>query len=269
MRRYFMGILAAAGLCLLTSWSTAALAQQKPVTLEYFSWSIFRLTAPSGEIILTNPFVKNPDSPVKVADFPKVDGIVVADGHCDEVGSTDEIALATGAKIITTYEMYNIWFQPRNVPLPQVLRSEQGDSNMIGSVKIRNVTSVHGSGTGEKTDGGPAMGFFMFFPNGPTVYFAGSTDTTLDMMLWGRKYKPDVAILCLSSGRDPADLVEQARLLSTDNPNLRTVIPHHVRIPPPPGAPSANDLEAAFKASGLPITVIKPEFNKVYELKKS
>src|SRR5260370_34195504 len=86
----------------IAGWSAAALAQQKPVTLEYFSWSIFRLTAPSGEVILTNPFVANPDSPVKIADFPKVDAIVVADGHRDEVGSTDEIARAPGAKIIAS-----------------------------------------------------------------------------------------------------------------------------------------------------------------------
>jgi L-ascorbate metabolism protein UlaG (beta-lactamase superfamily) len=255
--------------CGLALWSAAAMAQQKPVTLEYFSWSIFRLTAPSGEVILTNPFVTNPDSPVKVVDFPKVDGIVVADGHRDEVGSTDEIALATGAKIITSFEMYNVWFEPRKVPLSQVLRSGPGDTNMIGSVKVRNVTSVHGSGTADKTDGGQAMGFFITFANGLAVYFAGSTDTTLDMMMWGRKYKPDVAILCLSNGRDPEDLVEQAKLLRTDNPNLHTVIPHHLRIPPTPGAKTPADVEAAFKASGLPITVIKPEFNKVYELSKS
>src|SRR5690348_4021399 len=106
---------AAVTVSIVTLWSATAMAQQKPVTLEYFSWSIFRLTAPGGEVILTNPFVTNPDSPVKVADFPKVDGIVVADGHADEVGSSAEIALATGAKVITSFEMYNVWFQPRNV----------------------------------------------------------------------------------------------------------------------------------------------------------
>jgi L-ascorbate metabolism protein UlaG (beta-lactamase superfamily) len=259
---------AAAG-CMLALWSAAASAQQKPVTLEYFSWSIFRLTAPTGEVILTNPFVANPDSPVKVADFPKVDAIVVADGHGDEVGSTDEIALATGAKIITSFEMFAVWFEPRKVPVAQVLRSGPGDTNRIGNVKIRNVTSVHGSGTPDKLNGGQAMGFFITFANGLTVYFAGSTDTTLDMTMWGRQFKPDVAILCLSNGRDPDDLVEQARLLRTDNPNLKTVIPHHWRLQPPPGAHSPADLEAAFKASGLPVTVIKPEFNKVYELNKS
>lgn len=248
--------------------SSGAAAQQKPVTLEYFSWSIFRLTAPTGEVILTNPFVTNPDSPVKVADFPKVDAIVVADGHQDEVGSSAEIALATGAKVITSFEMYNVWFEPRKVPLPQVLRSGPGDTNRIGSVKIRNVTSVHGSGTADKLNGGQAMGFFITFGNGLTVYFAGSTDTTLDMTLWGKQFKPDVAVLCLSNGRDPADLVEQARLLRTDNPNLKTVIPHHWRLQPPPGAHTPEEVAVAFKASGMPVSVIKPEFNKVYELTK-
>jgi hypothetical protein len=48
---------------------------------------------------------------------------------------------------------------------------------------------------------------------------------------------------------------------------LKTVIPHHIRLQPPPGAHNAADVEAAFTASGLPIKVIKPEFNKVYQLK--
>jgi L-ascorbate metabolism protein UlaG (beta-lactamase superfamily) len=69
---------------------------------------------------------------VKVPDFPKVDGIVVADGHGDEVGSTDEIAIATGAKVITSFEMYNVWLQPRKVPLAQV----QGNRlNGVGSFR--------------------------------------------------------------------------------------------------------------------------------------
>src|SRR5439155_10251000 len=106
---------------------SASRSQTKPVSLEWFSWSIFRLTSPTGKVILINPFVTNPDSPVKVEDFPKVDVILVADGHADEVGSTDLIALKTGAQIITTFEMYSAYFEPRKVPLQQVRRSNPGD----------------------------------------------------------------------------------------------------------------------------------------------
>jgi L-ascorbate metabolism protein UlaG (beta-lactamase superfamily) len=77
-----------------------------------------------------------------------------------------------------------------------------------------------------------------------------------------------VALAGVGNGRDPQDLVEQARLLRTDNPNLKTVIPHHWRLQPPPGAHTPEDVAMAFKASGMPVTVIKPEFKKVYELTK-
>ena len=234
--------------------------------MEWLSWSIFRLTSPTDKVILTNPFVANPDSPVKVDDFPKVDVILVADGHGDEVGSTHEIALKTGAKVITTFEMWSAWFEPRQVPLAQVLRSGPGDRVVLDGITIRNVNSVHGSGTPDKTYGGPAMGFFIRFENGTTVYFAGSTALTLDMQMWGRMYKPNAAILPLSGGRDVNEVVEMVRMLRTDNPNLVTVIPHHHRLAPPAGAPTPAALAAAVKAAGLPVRVIEPELRKVYEL---
>ncbi|MBI1894252.1 MAG: MBL fold metallo-hydrolase [Candidatus Rokubacteria bacterium] len=132
-----------------------------------------------------------------------MDVILVADGHSDEVGSTDEIAIKTGAKIVTTWEMWFTWFEPRKVPAAQLLRSNPGELNRIDGVTIRNVNSVHGSGTPDKAYGGAAMGFMITFENGLTVYFAGSTALTMDMQLWGMLYKPDVAILPLLSRSDP------------------------------------------------------------------
>ena len=259
------GALAAA----LAGWAGQAVAQSGPgpVKMEWFSWSIFRLTSPGGKIIVINPFVTNPDSPVKVADFPKADVILVADGHPDEVGSTAEIAIQTGAKIVTPHEMWATYFQPRNVPEAQMHRSHPGDWLKLDGITIRNVNSVHGSGTPDKY-GGPAMGFMIQFENGLTVYFAGSTALTMDMQLWGSIYKPDVAILPLSASRDPQDLVHMVRLLRTDNPNLKTIIPHHHRLQPPLGAPTPATMEAAFQAAGLPVTVLNPDLKKVYELTK-
>jgi len=243
-------------------------AQSGPVKMEWFSWSIFRFTSPTGKVVLTNPFVTNPDSPVKVDDFPKVDVIVVADGHRDEVGSTDEIAIKTGAKIVTPFEMWTVYFEPRKVPEAQMHRSNPGDWFRLDGLTIRNVAAVHGSGTADKLNGGPAMGFMLHFENGLTVYFAGSTALTMDMQLWGSLYKPDVAILPLSANRDPRDIVHMVRLLRTENPNLKTIIPHHHRLQPPPGAPTPAVMESVLKDAGLPVTVLNPDLRKVYELKK-
>jgi L-ascorbate metabolism protein UlaG (beta-lactamase superfamily) len=253
---------------MLASWAGQAPAQSGAVKMEWLSWSIFRFTSPTGKIVVTNPFVTNPDSPVKVDSFPKVDVILVADGHRDEVGSTDEIAIKTGAKIVTPFEMWTVYFEPRKVPEAQLHRSNPGDWFRLDGLTVRNVAAVHGSGTVDKLNGGPAMGFMIHFENGLTVYFAGSTALTMDMQLWGMLYKPDVAILPLSNNRDPQDIVHMVRLLRTENPNLKTVIPHHHRLQPPPGAPTPAAMEAALKTAGLPVTVLNPDLSKVYELTK-
>src|SRR5260221_14272228 len=106
--------------------------------MEWFSCSIFRMPSPTEKVVLTNPFVTNPDSPVKVEDFPKVDVIVVADGHQDEVGSTAEIALATKAKSVTSFEMNSVRVEPRKVPLGPVVRSSPGDVLKIDRISVRD-----------------------------------------------------------------------------------------------------------------------------------
>ena len=265
MTRFYMALTA---LLMSAALPQSAFAADNGVKLEWFSWSIFRMTSPTGMVVLTNPFVTNPDSPVKVEDFPKADVIVVADGHQDEVGSTAEIALATKAKIVTSYEMYRVWFEPRKVPLEQVMRSSPGDRQTIAGIGIRNIPSLHGSGTADKTDGGFAMGFMITFENGLVVYFAGSTAPTLDMIMWGRMYKPNVAILEMSAFKDPFDLVEEIKMLRTNNPNLKTIIPHHNRLKPPPGSTTPADVAQAVKAAKLPVKVLLPELGKSYILTK-
>ncbi len=96
MRRQFGRVaLLCSGLLALTiglsSTGSAAPAAQPvsgSVKVEWFGWSHYRFTSPTGKVILTNPFTSNPDSPITPADIEKADLIVVADGHGDEIGST-------------------------------------------------------------------------------------------------------------------------------------------------------------------------------------
>jgi len=243
-------------------------AQTAPVKMEWLSWSHFRFTSPGGKVILTNPFVANPDSPIKAADILKADIILIADGHGDEVGSADEIDIKTGAKILAPGELHRTYFEPRKVPDGQLLRLNPGDRQRLDGIVVRGVNSVHGSGTPDKLYGGPALGFMIHFENGLTVYFSGSTAVTLDMQLWARLYKPDVAIVPLSERREVEDVVEMVRLLRTENANLKTIIPHHHRLKPAPGAPTPAELDGALKAAGLPVRLLNPELSRVYELTK-
>lgn len=254
--------------------SSQVLSPENSPKLEWFGWSHFRITSVDGTVILINPFITgNADASIKVEDITKVDVILVPNGHGDEQGDAIALAQKTGAKVIAGGFELGSWFIQQGVPAAQVIRSNPGSWHRIGNITVRVVNSVHGSGlpkpTIENPYGGPAAGFFITLENGFTVYFAGSTAATMDMQLWGSVFKPDLAILPLNNDRDPADVAQMVRLLSTDNPNLKKVIPHHHRVEPPTGATTIAQMEEAIRMlAKSPVSVIRPQRNQVMLLTK-
>ena len=111
------------------------------------------------------------------------------------------------------------------------------------------------------------MGFFITLEDGYTIYFSGSTDLTLDMKLWGELFKPDAAIVYLSGGMNPRDVALMVKMLSENNPNLKTVIPHHHRLKPAAGR-SPADLGKAMAQMELKANLIDPHPGVVYTLSK-
>ncbi len=257
-------VLAIAGL--LTALPGQAQETGKDVQIEWLTWSFFRITSPEGKVILTNPWVTNPDSKITLEQINQADIILVPTGHRDEVGETIAIANKTGAKVVTTWEMAGGAFKGK-IPNDQFIRTQPGSSVNVGAINIRVVGAVHGSGGKNALYGGPALGFIITFENGYKLYFSGSTDVTMDMQLWGSLFKPDAAILDYSGSRDPNDVAYMARLLSTDNPGLRTIIPHHHRVKAAPGK-SVEALGQALKKLGVRAKLLNPEPGKVYTLSK-
>jgi L-ascorbate metabolism protein UlaG (beta-lactamase superfamily) len=241
------------------------------VTMEWLGWSHFRFTSPTGKVILTNPFVANPDSPVRVEDMTRADLILVPNGHGDEVGSTVPIAQQTGARTLSPFEL-GTWLMEQGVPMAQVVRSNPGARFRLEGITVRVVGSVHGSGlpapTATTPYGGPASGFVTTFENGLTVYFAGSTAATQDQALWAQMYQPDIAILHLGAGQEPKDFAMQVNLLTTGNPNLRTIIPHHHRVVQTAGQTTIAEAQAALNEMGLPFQVMTPVIGQVYSFTK-
>jgi L-ascorbate metabolism protein UlaG (beta-lactamase superfamily) len=199
-------------------------------------------------------------------DIDKANIILVATGHRDELGETVEIANKTGAKVVTTWEMAEGILKGR-IPEQQFIRTQPGSVVNLDGIKIRVVGAIHGSGASDKAYayGGPALGFFVTFENGYTLYFSGSTDITMDMQLWGALFKPDAAIIYYSPSLDPIEVAHMIRLLSADNPKLRLVIPHHHRLKRPPGK-EPESLAVAMKALGLQAKLLNPEPKQLYTL---
>jgi len=251
------------------SFSAGALAQAGTVKLEWLTWSFFRFTSPGGKVILTNPFITgNPDAAagVKVEEIAKADLILIPDGHRDEIGDTVAIAKATGARIVTPFEL-GTWFIGRGVPEAQVMRRNPGGRFAWEGITIRVVGSVHGSGSGRDVAsevapiyGGAAAGFMISFENGYTVYFPGSSAATQDMAMWAEAYKPDAMIFLMHPSAEPQDIGMAVKLVASKSPNLKTLIPHHHRVSPPPGAPTVAAVRSMLDSMGIriPISALAP-----------
>lgn len=271
MKNRSLSVLVLAFLFLLTGGKNLFAQTKGEVKMEWLSHSHFRFTSPNGKVLLTNPHLDAADNKTKLEDITKADVIVVADGHRDEIGKAPEIAAKTGAKIVTPRELGIGYLKMvAKVPDKQLVLAGIGDRFILDGITVRVVHSIHGSGTVEPTApyGGNAAGFIITFENGLTVYFTGSTAIHSDMALYASLYKPDIAIIILSGNRDPRDAAHMVRLLLTDNPNLKTVLPHHHRVKPPKGAASPAEMEAEIKKLGLPVTFVNPEIGKVYTFAK-
>jgi L-ascorbate metabolism protein UlaG (beta-lactamase superfamily) len=243
-----------------------------PVQLEWLGWSHFRFTSPTGKIILTNPFLDNPDSPVRLDDIAKADLILTPNGHQDEIGSTVQIAQKTGARIFAPGELQS-WFIEQGVPQAQFPQrfAAPGDRLQLEGITIFMVGGNHGSGlprpTAQNPYGGPAVGFVIVFETGWTVYFAGSAPAMADQALWAELYRPHLAILHLGANHAPHDFAMQVRLLQTRNPSLAMVMPHHLRASPGAGQVNFGEAQALMDFMQLGLTITMPQLGQLYQFR--
>ena len=257
--------------------------QAAEVQMSFFGNQHFRFVSNEGKVILINPWVKgNKDTELTVESFKKgsVDLILTTSGHGDDQGQAVEIAARTGATIFSTSE-FGKWMaseiEKYGGSKKQVYRGAFGGRTKVGGVTVQLIHSIHGSsvkpseGTPAWVNVGQASGSIITFENGLRVLMAGSTGLTLDLQLFGMRYKPHVVLVPVM-GRfmmHPDDAAFAVKLLMTDNPNLKMAIPQHVRYKGgKPWMGTGKQFEAEVKKLGLNVNVLIPIPGKVYTLSK-
>ena len=150
---------------------------------------------------------------------------------------------------------------------PGSARCSSGETSpALGSRFTRSAPRLPPPGNGAPTAtvpyGGVAAGYFITFENGWTTYFSGSSAAMAEQGLWAQMYKPDLAILHMGNDHEPLDFAQQAKLLRTENPNLKTIFPHHNRVTPPAGATTVADVQAAMDAMGVGLQVTQPHLGE-------
>lgn len=97
------------GVLLVAIWLIANPATAASKTeLYWYGHSAFKITTPSGKVILTDPWITNPTNKNGATDLAKLnraDLILVSHGHFDHVGDAVEIAKKTNARLVSTYDL--------------------------------------------------------------------------------------------------------------------------------------------------------------------
>jgi L-ascorbate metabolism protein UlaG (beta-lactamase superfamily) len=234
-------------------------AGQGKVKLEWLGHEFYRLTSPNGVVVITSPWLGNPDGPVPLNDLARTDFILVPNAHNDDMGNPVEIAAVSGATVIAPGPLGRWLIAEKGLKQEQFRRAGVGDRFVLKGLTFKIGPSGHDNTLPTGADGGPAASFFVTFENGFTVFYNGHSTLVGDLPLYAAIYQPDLAILGLTN--DPPEFAQVARLLSTNNPKLRTVIPSHMR----PGAPVIAEGKRELDKHGLGGMMLVPELRKAYE----
>jgi L-ascorbate metabolism protein UlaG (beta-lactamase superfamily) len=276
MKLFALALLALAILALspLTALATGT------TDITWYGHSAFKVTTPSGKVLLIDPWLANPANPKGkelLAGLDKADQILLTHAHGDHIGNTVEIARKTGAKLVASNDLMKAMVKYADFPAKQAEQSGTGNIGgtlilLDGEVKITFVHAVHSSGLDyeEKSDmpkslayAGNPGGFLIAITYGPTIYYTGDTDLFGDMKFIGSPSAVDVMMVCIG---DKFTMGPERAAAAVELVNPKMVIPMHFgTYAALTGTPEA--FEQALKKRGLKTVFKRMQVNETFHWK--
>jgi L-ascorbate metabolism protein UlaG (beta-lactamase superfamily) len=224
--------------------------------LTWLGHAAFRITTPSGNVILIDPWIQsNPMTPEALKKIDRVDTMLITHGHFDHIADAVELGKKFKPRVVGIYETC-VWLESKGVS--NISGMNKGGTQKVGEIEVTMVHAFHSCGIQDSDKivyGGEACGYIIRLPGGLTVYHSGDTAVFGDMKIIGELYSPDVAMLPIGDHytMGPREAALAVRLL-----NVRHVIPMHFgTFPVLTGTPDALR-ELTRDVPSLEYHVMKP-----------
>ena len=234
------------------------------VALQFYGTAAYRLVTETGKSVVIDPYLdKNPASPIKAADLPPVDLLLITHNAYDHVGDAAAIMKRDRCPVICAKDVVHSLTTVHGVD-PDLMRVTIWGLEMeVAGVVVRPVESHHWSFSvtpaGELLSG-PAMGFMIDAAPGCRIYHPGDTAMTYDMRLFGELYRPNVGLMHVALPEDSVPHYECYRsgelsvheaVLASQWLGLDHIITSHYLYPSHPDVQKFVDLAAtSMKAGG-------------------
>lgn len=175
----------------------------RDTTITWLGHATFHITTPGGKRLLIDPWLDtggNPACPAGTTERLRqegLDAIFITHGHFDHIADLLKLATTTDAQIVCQSDMTS-WLVPKGVPEERIIGMNKGGTVTVAGVEATMTTAHHSSSfvdEGTIVYMGDPAGYVLRMENGFTIYNAGDTAVTYDMLILGDLYAPDLSIL--------------------------------------------------------------------------
>jgi L-ascorbate metabolism protein UlaG (beta-lactamase superfamily) len=224
--------------------------------ITWFGHSAFRLDFGASHVLIDPFLTGNPSFPGTVEQAQAgATHVLITHGHGDHVGDALAITAATGAKVVTNYDlgMHLVSkgltaFEPMNT----------GGEIDLGEFSVVMTRADHSAGMGEAgvmQPVGNANGLIVKPASGPVVWHMGDTDIFSDMALISELHGVQICICPVGNRFTMGPRVAAMAMSRFVKPKI--AIPCHYGTFPII-APDADAFVAAMAVTGIEVKVPKP-----------